>query len=491
MKNPLEDNTNHAAYWFSLISIVAGVKLLIFLIDPLPMFYFGDSWSYLSTALSGLIPADRSFIYGFLIRLTAVASHSLATLILLQVLTSAMNAIMISYILRRFFALAPKLSFVLGLLCAVEPLQLMYERYVMTEAFSLFLFVLYMLGIFFYLEKPRLKFLLLFQIAGVFLISLRLSFLPLVLLNTVFVPLLALPVFLKKEEGKKHDQSGYRRMVSQLNPFAHTTALHVILSLALTITLHQGYKNLNGWLSQKPPAYQYQSGIFLLAFLSPIVEPVDFPYPELRDAVFESLKYDLKDRHKRALHHWHPGGLIAKLHEAVPDMIEADRVARITVQNALMRDPAGIVRLAAVTFSDYWNLHLLKITMRSDRGESFLPDFMLKTLEDSFNLIGDDLPFVRTFTNQYYLNAWGWFLFLLISPLIGLAALFICNRERRRFIAVVVLAASVSVLMGCTLVQDPTIRFLHPLGWLVFLIIGCFINCLVTLRNRQASSAEQ
>jgi hypothetical protein len=490
VKNPLEDTIKPKAYWFSLILIVVGLKLLVFLIDPLPMFYFGDSWSYLSTALYGLIPADRSFIYGFLIRFTAVASHSLTTLILIQVVTSAANAVILSYILRRFFSVTPKLSFVMGLLCAIEPLQLMYERYVMTEAFSLFLFVLYILLIFFYLEKPRLKFLALFQVAGVFLIGLRLSFLPLVLLNTVCVPLLTLPVFLqkKKENKKAHDR--YRRVFSQLNPFAHTTALHVIVSLALAISLHQGYKQLNGWLSQRPPAYQYQSGIFLLAFLGPIVEPVDFPYPELRDDVFADLKYDLKDRHKRALHHWHPGGLIAKLHEAVPDMLEADRAARTTVQNALTRDPLGVVRLAAATFSDYWNLHLLSVTMRSDRGESFLPDFMLVTLEEYFFIRGDDLPFVKTFTNQYYMNAWGWFLFLLISPFIGLITFFICPRGKRRFIAVIVLAAAVSVMMGCTLVQDPTIRFLHSLGWLVFLILGCFINCMGILRNRRKASAE-
>lgn len=490
MKNPLKDNSNPSVFWFSLILIVVGMKLLVFLIDPLPMFYFGDSWSYLSTALDGLIPADRSFIYGFLIRFTAVASHSLTTLILLQVLTSAMNAIIISFILRRFFKLTSGLSFMMGLLCAIEPLQLMYERYVMTEAFSLFLFILYMLIIFFYLEKPRLKFLILFQVAGVLLISLRLSFLPIVLLNTVAVPLLALPVFLRQEKEKKQEESRYHRMFSQLNPFAHTIALHLIISLALTISLHNGYKHLNGWLSQKPPEYQYQSGIFLLAFLGPIVEPEDFPYPESSDAVFGNLKYDLKDRHKRALHHWHPGGLIAKLHEAVPDMLEADRVARITVQNALRRDPLGIVRLATATFSDYWNLHLLKITMLSDRGENFLPDFMLERLEDSFHLKADDLPFVQTFTNQFYLHAWGWFLFLLMSPLIGFVAFLICTKENRRFIAVIVLAASVSVVMGCTLVQDPTIRFLHSLGWLVFLMLGCFINCVVILRNRKAVPAE-
>jgi hypothetical protein len=312
-----------------------------------------------------------------------------------------------------------------------------------------------------------------------------------VLLNTVCVPLLTLPVFLqkKKENKKAHDR--YRRVFSQLNPFAHTTALHVIVSLALAISLHQGYKQLNGWLSQRPPAYQYQSGIFLLAFLGPIVEPVDFPYPELRDDVFADLKYDLKDRHKRALHHWHPGGLIAKLHEAVPDMLEADRAARTTVQNALTRDPLGVVRLAAATFSDYWNLHLLSVTMRSDRGESFLPDFMLVTLEEYFFIRGDDLPFVKTFTNQYYMNAWGWFLFLLISPFIGLITFFICPRGKRRFIAVIVLAAAVSVMMGCTLVQDPTIRFLHSLGWLVFLMLGCFISCAVMQRKRKSASAEQ
>ena len=180
-------------HWLYFIILIFGLKFLIFCIDPLPMFYLGDSQSYIDIALTHWRPPDRSFFYGFVIKLIAVSAHSLTSLISLQVFTSGLNAILLSYALIRFFSVRPRIAFLLGLICALEPLQLMYERYIMTEAISLFLFAVYMVLVFHYLKYHRLIFLALIQIVGTGLIGFRLSFLPIVLINTVILPLLITP----------------------------------------------------------------------------------------------------------------------------------------------------------------------------------------------------------------------------------------------------------------------------------------------------------
>lgn len=106
-------------YWLSLILSTFCIKLLIFCIDPLPMFFLGDSASYINTSLTGWIPPDRSFVYGFIIKLVAVAAHSLTSLIILQVFTSGVNAIAIAYILQKFFSSNSKIAFLCGIFCAI------------------------------------------------------------------------------------------------------------------------------------------------------------------------------------------------------------------------------------------------------------------------------------------------------------------------------------------------------------------------------------
>jgi hypothetical protein len=53
----------------------------------------GDSASYIWTALTEWIPADRSYFYGYVVRGLAVWPHSFAPLLLSQTLASAVTAI--------------------------------------------------------------------------------------------------------------------------------------------------------------------------------------------------------------------------------------------------------------------------------------------------------------------------------------------------------------------------------------------------------------
>lgn len=488
MNNEIIKDNFSITHWASFLILVFFVKFLSFCIDPLPMFYLGDSHSYLTTAVTGWIPLDRSFVYGFVIRLTAVSSRSLTSLMVFQVFTSGLNAILIAYILQKFFSVRPRIAFCSGLLCALEPLQLMYERYVLTEAIALFSLVIYIILILHYLKRPRLSILAALQFVGTVLISFRLSFLSTVIVNAMLLPLLAIFVFVRSAHPleKLSAAAAVKHMLSS-RQLMRIVAIHLLLSLGLTYVFHLGYKYVNGKLSHKPPAYQYQSGIFLLSYLAPIVKPIDFPYTSLTENVFRNLKHDLRDRHKRAENHWQPGGLISNLNETIQNVLEADHAARATALNAVKRDPIGLVRLGVSGFLDYWNLDILKCNMLSDRGDRPLPPEMVEMLSSKFSLAAERLPFLQTFTNRYFLHAWPWYLFLICSPIYGIIALIWCVKENRRYFFVVLLISTIIACQASVLIEGPTVRYLHALGWLSFLLITPALEQLLIKRRSTAS----
>ena len=479
---------NDVNKWIVFIILVFVIKVLIFFVDPLPMFVMGDSHSYIKTALTGWIPPDRSFIYGYFIKFTAVAAHSLDTLILIQVIMSGLNAIFLAYILNRFFLIQPMLSFFFGILCAIEPLQLLYERYVMTESLSLFLFVIYLLFIFLYLEKPRLLFLLVISILGTAVISVRLSFLPNILVNAVILPFIAAPAICKSYSIDCKSLKSYLSNIFSHRKVSFNLTLHIFLSLGLTLSFHYAYKNLNGYLSEKPPAYQYQNGFFLITSFAPIIEPIDFPNTELADKVFGNLKYDLKDYRMRRVQHWNPGGLVDVLTRFIPNSLEANRIAKNIVIHSLKRNPLGLLEIAKKGFFDYWDMNYLKVCVKGDIDDRELPDYMLIKLRKYFSLYADELPFFRTLTNRYYLIAWPWYLFLLCLPFFTLILLFICKRDIRKNVLVVLFTTAMIVAISCTLIERPTIRYLQPLGWLSFIAIGTLVNeILIRVKSKKFS----
>lgn len=468
--------------WIIFIGVVLCIKGVILYFDSLPMFFLGDSQSYLATALNGWIPNDRSFVYGFVIRFIAVYSHSLTVLIAFQVLISTLTALFAAYSLERFFCVRRKIAFTMGMLCAIEPLQLLYERYVLTETVSLFIFAIYMLLLFNYLEKPRISSMVFIQVIGTALISLRLSFLPFILFNAFIIPLFAIPFFRRSVPAPLKKGSSKSKGLFSRKKWMTTAALHVTVSLAATFFLHSAYKQLNGFLVNAPPEYQYQSGFFLLADWAPVVKAEDLPYPGLSGVVFSNLRFDLTDRSTRGAQRWMVGGLISNIKNTLPDTLEADKVAKRTAINALKRDPRGVVFLAAQGFADYWDRENLEKCMMVDRGGNReLPPGLLQVLQENFDLDAESFPTLQTLTNSYYFAVWPWYLFLLLTPLCALFSLFFCDVNLFRQFCIIFIATSVLVIVASVLIERPTIRYLHALEWLFVLILGSVTERLLTL----------
>src|SRR6476659_7978712 len=245
--------------WLLFCVLIFAIKLLLLWLDPTAKLFLGDSGAYIWTALTGWIPSDRSYFYGYLVRCLAVWPHSLGPLLLSQMLVSAVTAIVFALICSRFFRMSNRLSFFFGLMCALDPCQLVWERYVMTETFSLLVYVLVLYWSLAYLRDRRLWQLAVVQALSVLLIGFRMSYLLVVQACTILLPLIAfarcgIPA-LRNRSGARAPETGVLK----------TGLTHVVASIAMMFIMHGAYKQANGGLSKRQTAYMYNVGDHLAA----------------------------------------------------------------------------------------------------------------------------------------------------------------------------------------------------------------------------------
>ncbi len=442
------------------------VKGLFLMADSRPQIYQGDSITFLQTAWDGYIPVERSFVYGYMLHSLALWLHSFHTVVLFQVLVSTFSAWIIAICLIRYFQVSFAIAAICSLLCACEPLQLLMERYVMTECTALFLFALFLLAAFEYLHAGKILFLVLVQFAGVLLVSLRFNFLPEVLLTSMALPLLT---------------PGARSVMTKLchcqmpsnRPLWRGMIVPLVLSVALSQGLLCGYRHLNGTLSNKPPAYLYADGYFLLSDFAPIVLRSDFPIPQDWNKIVGKLGYALSNPDKREEQRWHLDG-ICQVMIAEYGQDQSNQLARQTALHALERDPLAAIRLSAFTFSEYFNDQILQAHLKI--GEDYnrrLTDSDLLQFRERFH---EDLqspnPSRDTVTKNYHRASGVWIRLLLVSP--AIFALFLIVRHNHVTVySVICLTLAIMFFLNATVtVESPTPRYLIGMAWLFFLILG-------------------
>src|SRR3954452_9107100 len=264
--------------WWLFCALIFSIKLLLLWLDSMPKLYMGDSGSYIRTALMGSIPRDRSYFYGYLVRCLAVWPHSFTPLLVAQALASGATAIVFALICSRFFRMSNRLSFSFGFICALDPCQLVWERYVMTETFSLLVYVLVLYWSLAYLRDRRLWQLAIVQAVSVLLIGFRMSFLLVVQACTILLPLIA---FARCGVPALRKRSGERAPEATVL----TGLTHVAASVAMMFVMHGAYKYANGWLSNREPAYLYDAGAHLAAVWAPALVPSDASDPRFRDII--------------------------------------------------------------------------------------------------------------------------------------------------------------------------------------------------------------
>ncbi len=432
---------------------VFAVKLLLLLLDHEPGFHFGDSGAYLATALIGWIPPDRSFTYGFLIRPFVAHSHSLTPLLFLQTSMSAVASITTGLLLNKFYGASLPFAISFALLSAVEPLQLMSERYLMAETAATFGFSLFTFVCFAYLQRKKLWMLMLCQLIGVVLISFRFSFLPLILLLSVALPILA-------EASRSPIKN---------RPLLTSLLLSIITSQALLL----GYRHLYGFLARAEPAYLSRDGDFLLADMAPLVKPVDFPDPARRVQLFRKVTIPLSGIDRRRLHRWLPGGLCAAILDVTGGNEDAaNQVARSTAIHAMRRDPYGVVSLAVQTYKEFFNLHKVQWALKIDQGKFVEPTSNdVAMIQERFGVDASERRF-HSLTRRWEASAAPWCWLMLLLPFGYTAELALHWRQASRSDYLLLLMSFTFLLAAIVPVEIANPRYLVPLPWLSVLMFG-------------------
>lgn len=466
------------AYWRSLLFVLAadlGIKAILLVFDATPRLFLGDSRSYLYTALTGWIPPDRSFLYGFFLRIFAVWPHSLHTLVVCQAFLSGLSAWLVAVCLVRYFQISFAIATACSLLCAFEPLQLLAERYVLTEVVATLAFALFALLCFDYLATGRLGTLAVVQLSGALLIGLRIGFLPTAILCSFALPLFR--VLLSPAAG-----SIFRQRAMGITELLRMMALPVLFGFILSQGLLFGYRHLYGNLIGPPmhghPAYFYNEGLFLISDFAPLLKPIDYPIASQRARIFSPSRVPLAPPQNRDAQRWYPDGICDRIMRACGgDEQAADRIAHRTAVRALERDPMGAVRLSLQTAAQYFDRRYLLKTLRVDEGyEGLLPEADVASYRQQFGIdfAASSAHFSKfpSLTERWHHALYGWYWFLLLLP--SLFAVCLLYFWRITLPAHWLCAVFLFLFFeGAILtVTRPTARFLTTESWLAFVALG-------------------
>jgi hypothetical protein len=456
--------------WWLFCVLVFAIKLLLLWLDPTPKLFMGDSGSYIWTALTGWIPSDRSYFYGCLVRWLAVWPHSFTPLLFTQAFTSAVTAIVFALICTRFFEMSNRLSFLFGSLCALDPCQIVWERYIMTQTFSLLVYVLVLYWSLAYLRDRRIWQLAIVQALSVVLIGFRMSYLPVVQVCTVLLPIIAfawcaLPVF--------HDRSKARGSLKKL---VGTGFEHLVISVALMLVIHGAYKRVNGMLSQREPAYLYDAGAHLAAVWAPALRPSDATDPRFRDLIANGHQFKIGNLRLRDAQQFGENLLIDRWSKIEKNERTRDQVAKETTINALRRHPLDIVRLTLKTYMQYWGARSIQQYAKRDLGYGEVTNDQIKMLAERFRFETVNRLPVRpfSFSQRYFLGAWPYYYMVIVSPLMCAIATWIARH--RAFAFLLFVHASILILVVTALSPRACIRYLQPVSILTLLSIAICVD---------------
>jgi hypothetical protein len=465
--------------WWLFCVLIVLLKFFLLALDPLPKLFIGDSACYISTALAGWIPDDRSYFYGYLIRWVALSTGSMISLLVLQAFVSALTAILLAHICRSMIGLSVRFSYIIGFICALDPLQLVWERYVMTETISLFVYVAALYFAFLYLKHRRIRQLAIVQGLWVLLIGFRMSYLLVVQVSAVLLPIIAFTPLLWERWRNRGGARGDR--VSSVK----TALIHFATSIAMMLVFHGAYKQVNGLLTGREPAYLYATGLHLLAFWAPILTPADASDERLARIIEQGDEFDIKDLTERNNQRFETDYLVQRWQQTEFDTARASQIAKETALRALRRNPLQVLGLAVRTFAQYWNLKDLRHYATIDLGHHDLTPEQNAMLAESFHFATDGriVGAPPTLLQRFFLMSWPYCYFILLSPLLGVWA--VCLAREKQLALLLLLHLAIILAVTFTFTVAPSLRYLQPASVLTLLIVALCLRGFLESRSPQ------
>jgi hypothetical protein len=460
-------------YWILLCLAIASIKTLLLMIDRDPLFVMGDSAVYVSSALDGHDPpSDRSFAYGLVfIRAMLALFGSLRAVVVAQSLCGAMSSLLLAVILDRYIKAPRWVSAAAAILYSIEPISLLHERLMLTETVATVGFALFMTASIAYLQRPKPIFLMLLAFLSTFVIAMRVSFLPALLIVIATVPFLA-------DFRSKSVDSGQRISLWKQR------SLHLLIILTLTSGCHAMYMAWFHEVTGEPPAYNSAGGLFLLAAWTPLVKAEDFPNTALGRVTLSRVKIPLEDRFKRPNHRFSRGGLIDVLVVTNKTELAANEVAEKISRAIARRDPFGVLDLAWKTYSDFWNPNIMAEGLRIEEGQLEVDQTLIDYFREVYNQDLSGRYKVATVVKRWHTVARPWYLCVLLEPIFAVIAVFLSRSKRREML--LMFLVSLALLTTITIpVTEPVVRYLHSLAWLTVLTLMSILNAGLSVAGSQ------
>jgi hypothetical protein len=253
------------------------------------------------------------------------------------------------------------------------------------------------------------------------------------------------------------------------------------------LLLHGAYKKVNGRQSHREPAYLYASGLHLLAAWAPILEPADASDPRLAQIIEQGNDFDIKQLTKRDRQRWAPGYLTDRFERVESNPARADQIAKETALRALRRNPLQVIRLAAQTFAQYWNIEDLRSYARIDLGHVDLTLEQRAMLAQRFHLATDGqiTGAPLSVLQHYYLLFSPYCYFVLLSPMLGLVAIYPCREKQYALLLLLHLGMILGTTMAFT--SAPSLRYLQPVS---VLTLTCAGLCVRAIWNRSRAEVQ-
>ena len=448
-------------------------KIVLLAIDPLPRLHPGESLSYLRTAVNGSISEDLPYFYGFVVRWLCNSPASLNSLLIVQALLGAGVAIAAAWICRAIFQLSKWFCYPFGFLCCIDPLQLCPERYIVPDTFGLFFYALALWQSFIYLRAPRIQTLLIIQVLSIIAIGFGNTFLIPLQIMAVALPLIGFAF----GEARIHH--------ARLHLFRRPRFWqHVAVSAFAMFLLGQIYKQTNGLVAHRGPAYLHGSGYSLLATWAPAIRPEDSADPRLAEIIRHGSEFDLSNDALRSAQRYAPGHLIDRWRQTESDKRKSAEIAMRTALNALARDPAAIFAIAAQTYYAFWKGLAMERLAQRDLATANVTESQQKSFLDRYHYAVGNTG--ATFLTSYYVAGSPYYFGILLSPLLALVLLFLAREKAH---AALLFTHIVTVFVVTFLVAiAPNTRSLQPLSLLTLLAVALAAKSLYPVMSEEQES---
>jgi hypothetical protein len=445
--------------------VVVALKLVALAIDPTIRVYLGDSAAYLFGALdSGRLPDDRSFTYSLLIRGLVRPFDSLWALVWWQTAAGVGTALLSWHLMVHRLGVPRRLATVGACLLAIEPAQLYYERMVLAESFGLFAFALFVAAVAAYVASGRWWWLPAAAVAGLAAATLRLNYVPVVLIISVCAPLLRLIAV---------PPGSWRR-----------TVVHAAIAVTSVVITHGVFQQWVALIFDAPPGYIARSGFMQLGLVMPLVKPDHLERVGLPRDFGDQLRFPIEDPDARMPHQWAIGGFVRTLRQRG---VAIEDIARPLARMALADDPLGLVRMGVHTVGNYFRDEGIRHALDNDLGRRVIPHEILWTLREIWHYDATGL-WARTTAISWYFEkgTWPLVLWLLVLAPLGVinAAMLWRTPERAQAVLVAVIAVGL-VLAHVLFVPVAFYRYLHPLPFFVL------VNALPIVARKGATCEKR